>query len=146
MDSEIIDRLRATMWRRSEVEENLFVETVESIASPLSKELTRALFDTFLPIDDFGSQESVNERLSLAEDQVYFCVLGEEVARICDRAPEHADDIIVRAAIYYRSFLISLIVSLSEEDRESVLLFMRERLFIEPEIRQVVEQIGELGC
>jgi hypothetical protein len=129
------------MWRRTPNEERQFLSAVDSISAPVSREIVKALFDTFLPIDDFGTQESVVGALCRADGEAYFDVMGEELANVIERAPEWAEDIILGAIISDRRRFSGMILSKPRTDAQRLTTFIKERMSDEPEVREILTDL-----
>jgi len=116
------------MWRRNEEEERCFLAAIDVIQSPVSVDLTRALFDTFLPIDDFGTQETVVGALHRVQEDRYFAVLAEQIVGIIDRAPDWAEDLLIRAVRWHAVPFKTMMEAMSVQRRRAVSSFMEREL------------------
>jgi len=143
MDEQLAITIQNSMWRNTHDEETTFLNAVESIEPPLSKETIRLLFQTYLPIDDFGTQEAVSSKLSCADINDYFCILREELPRLMDRAPEHADDIILRAILFQSCDMEKCLTEMGYEDFRKAITFIFDRLISELEVRDFLEKLGK---
>jgi hypothetical protein len=133
MDQERWKVLFESMWRKTPTDEQTFIDIVDSIETPLSKDTIRALFKTYLPIDDFGTQESVSAKLSSADTRDYFDVLTEELPDLIVRAPEHGDDIILRGIIFNPNEMQKCLLNMDKNNIQIMVSFISDRLNPEPE-------------
>lgn len=117
-----IAELQKIQDRKSEQAVRRFEQLVDSVhGQVLSREIAEALFRTFGPNDDYGTQEAVIGALDAADGDVVVPVFLQELPRIARESEEWAR-ILVAGAVRDRLLQMQHYLTSSKKDVKLVLL------------------------